>query len=78
MYTKPDYSSCRATPRFYNLFAVNDVPSIQEIPKLDGLACSFLLGTTDMLTYGQIYDCLIKLLQIIHQVRAEGKILGTF
>ena len=57
----------RSTPRFYNLFAVNDVPSIQEIPKLDGLACSFLLGTSDMLTYGQIYDSLIKLLQIIHQ-----------
>ena len=57
----------RSTPRFYNLFAVNDVPSIQEIPKLDGLACSFLLGTSDQIAYGQIYESLIKLLQIIHQ-----------
>lgn len=59
--------SKNANPRFYNLFAVTDVPSIQEIPKLDGLACSFLLGTTDMLYYGEIYHSLIKLLQVIHQ-----------
>lgn len=66
----------RSTPRFYNLFAVNDVPSIQEIPKLDGLACSFLLGTSDMLTYGQIYDSLIKLLQIIHQADLYAEDVG--
>ncbi len=56
-----------ASPRYYNLFSVTDVPSVQEIPKLDGLACSFLLGTSDSLHYGQIYDSLIRVLGVIHQ-----------
>jgi len=43
-------------PRFYNLYAVSDMmfASANEVPKLDGLAISFVLGTTDSLNYGQV------------------------
>ena len=57
----------RSRPRYYNLFNVTDLPSIQEIPKLDGLACSFILATTELLQYNQIYNSLITILQVIHQ-----------
>ena len=64
------------TPRFYNLFvpsADNSVghQGLEEGPitanKLDGLACSFVLGTPDALQYGQLYQSLIDILHIVHQ-----------
>ncbi len=50
---------------FYNLHDPPDLPSSQhEVPKLDGLALSFLLGASDIISYGQIYDALVTLLQV--------------
>ena len=59
-------------PKYYNLYNVTDLPSIQEIPKLDGLACSFILATTELLTYNQLYHSLITILQVIHQTDIHG------
>jgi E3 ubiquitin-protein ligase UBR4 len=56
-------------PRFYNLYAHSDMlfASANEVPKLDGLAISFILGTADTLHYGQLYEALINSLQVVHQ-----------
>jgi E3 ubiquitin-protein ligase UBR4 len=60
-------------PRFYNLYALSDMlfASAHEVPKLDGLAISFALGTADTLNYGQLYKSLIDSLQVIHQTNAK-------
>jgi E3 ubiquitin-protein ligase UBR4 len=57
-------------PRFYNLYALSDMlfASANEVPKLDGLAISFVLGTSDALDYGQLYQSLIYSLQVVSQV----------
>ena len=47
-------------PRFYNLGPANYTN--QDAPKVDGLACSFLLGNADMLNYNQLYDAILVLL----------------
>lgn len=65
------------TPRFYNLFSPSNDgglghQSLEEGPiapnKLDGLACSFVLGTPDALQYGQLYQSLIDILHVVHQI----------
>ena len=45
-----------SVPRFYNLYALSDMlfASANEVPKLDGLAISFVLGTSDSLNYSQV------------------------
>ncbi len=53
---------------FYNLHNAPDLPSApHEVPKLDGLALSFLLGASDVVCYRQIYGSLVSLLQVLHQ-----------
>ncbi len=53
---------------FYNLHNPPELPTVQqEVPKLDGLALSFLLGATEIIYYRQIYDALVTLLQVLHQ-----------
>ncbi|KAL3872340.1 hypothetical protein ACJMK2_040271 [Sinanodonta woodiana] len=47
-------------PRFYKL-AQTEVSS-QDAPKVDGLACSFLLASSECLDYNQLYDACIALL----------------
>ncbi|KAK3907858.1 E3 ubiquitin-protein ligase UBR4, partial [Frankliniella fusca] len=50
-------------PRFYGLAAaeINN----QDQPKLDGLACNFILGTPDKLKYPQLIDALLQILSVI-------------
>ncbi|KAK7478490.1 hypothetical protein BaRGS_00030249, partial [Batillaria attramentaria] len=47
-------------PRFYNLGPPD--ATTQDVPKIDGLACSCLLSSTETLDYGQLYNACIKLL----------------
>ncbi|KAK8723161.1 hypothetical protein OTU49_011870, partial [Cherax quadricarinatus] len=49
-------------PRFYTLTPAET--NTQDTPKLDGLACSFILATPDTLKYGALYDTLVSLLGI--------------
>ena len=62
-------------PKYYNLFPlisenVSGTHGLDEGPitpnKLDGLACSFVLGTPDALQYGQLYQALIDILNVVH------------
>jgi hypothetical protein len=48
-------------PRFYNLGPQLD-RSPQEPPKVDGLACAFLVGAQDVLNYNLFYDCIVAIL----------------
>ncbi|XP_075228020.1 E3 ubiquitin-protein ligase-like protein poe isoform X3 [Lycorma delicatula] len=52
-------------PRFYNLtkFELNN----QEQPKLDGLACNFILGTPDKVKYPLLMDALVEILNVTDQ-----------
>ncbi|XP_046612558.1 E3 ubiquitin-protein ligase UBR4 isoform X2 [Neodiprion virginianus] len=52
-------------PRFYNLTAADF--NNQDTPKLDGLACNFVLGTPDKLKYPLLVDALIDILNVINQ-----------
>lgn len=51
-------------PRFYIL--TNVEINNQDAPKLDGLACNFILGTPDKLRYPLLLDALIEILNITH------------
>ncbi|XP_074029001.1 E3 ubiquitin-protein ligase-like protein poe [Leptinotarsa decemlineata] len=51
-------------PRFYVL--TSSEMNNQEAPKLDGLACNFILGTPDKLRYPLLLDALIEILNITH------------
>ncbi|XP_060527250.1 E3 ubiquitin-protein ligase UBR4 [Cylas formicarius] len=61
-------SERNATPKFYRLsnLEVNN----QDAPKLDGLACNFILGTPDKLRYPLLLDALIELLNVVHGITA--------
>ena len=51
--------------KFYNLFEVASASEFSsEIPKLDGLALSFILGTSESLKYAQLYQALIENLNV--------------
>lgn len=69
-------------PRFYNLTA-SDFNN-QDTPKLDGLACNFVLGTPDKMKYPLLVDALIDILNVINQTciprkqSADGKDKMTF
>ncbi|XP_014236597.1 protein purity of essence isoform X3 [Trichogramma pretiosum] len=58
-------------PRFYNL-TVHDFNN-QDTPKLDGLACNFILGTADKLKYPLLIDALIDILNILNQLSIPRK-----
>lgn len=51
-------------PRFYAIISM-DVNN-QDVPKLDGLACNFILGTPDKLRYPLLLDALIEILNVTH------------
>lgn len=51
-------------PRFYVISNVE--VNNQDVPKLDGLACSFILGTPDKLRYPLLIDALIEILNVTH------------
>ncbi|XP_034944940.1 E3 ubiquitin-protein ligase UBR4 isoform X2 [Chelonus insularis] len=58
-------------PRFYNL--TNADFNNQDTPKLDGLACNFVLGTPDKLKYPLLVDALIDILNVINQTSMPRK-----
>ncbi|XP_008200345.2 E3 ubiquitin-protein ligase UBR4 isoform X1 [Tribolium castaneum] len=51
-------------PRFYVLTSLEI--NNQDSPKLDGLACNFILGTPDKLRYPLLLDALIEILNVTH------------
>ncbi|XP_066149479.1 E3 ubiquitin-protein ligase UBR4 isoform X2 [Euwallacea fornicatus] len=58
------------TPRFYKLsnLEVNN----QDSPKLDGLACKFILGNSDKLKYHLLLDALIEIMNVAHNINATS------
>ncbi|XP_031787712.1 protein purity of essence isoform X2 [Nasonia vitripennis] len=58
-------------PRFYNLTAYDF--NNQDTPKLDGLACNFILGTPDKMKYPLLVDALIDILNILNQTSLPRK-----
>ena len=61
-----------AGPKFYNLFEVSREFS-NEVPKLDGLALSFILSTNESLKYVQLYQALIENLSVAKSVKVDKK-----
>ncbi|CAH0559665.1 unnamed protein product [Brassicogethes aeneus] len=57
-------------PRFYVL--TNLEINNQDAPKLDGLACNFILGTPDKLRYPLLLDALIKILNVTNMKSAAA------
>ncbi|KAI4460353.1 e3 ubiquitin-protein ligase ubr4 [Holotrichia oblita] len=51
-------------PRFY--VVTNLEVNNQDAPKLDGLACNFILGTPDKIRYPLLLDGLIEILNVTH------------
>lgn len=52
-------------PRFYLL---NNIEcNNQDLPKLDGLACSFLLAPSDSFKYSTLYSAILNILHVVHQ-----------
>ncbi|XP_069695727.1 E3 ubiquitin-protein ligase UBR4 isoform X2 [Periplaneta americana] len=58
-------------PRFYSL-TVAEINN-QDTPKLDGLACNFILGTPDKLKYPLLIDALIEILNVTTQCNPSIK-----
>ncbi|XP_012287187.1 E3 ubiquitin-protein ligase UBR4 isoform X2 [Orussus abietinus] len=58
-------------PRFYNLTAADF--NNQDTPKLDGLACNFILGTPDKLKYPLLVDALIDILNVLNHTNMLQK-----
>ncbi|XP_065311151.1 E3 ubiquitin-protein ligase UBR4 isoform X4 [Dermacentor albipictus] len=49
-------------PKFYHLMILES--GTQDVPKLDGFACSFLLASPDALNYSDLYGAVLSLLWI--------------
>ena len=62
-------------PRFYNLAPSVGEYSKQDTPKVDGLACSFLLSSPDVLAYGALYDAVMSLLPTGATAPAKASLL---
>nr|XP_012152236.1 PREDICTED: protein purity of essence isoform X3 [Megachile rotundata] len=58
-------------PRFYNL-STTDFNN-QDTPKLDGLACNFILGASDKMKYPLLVDALIDILNVLNQTDTQKK-----
>ena len=65
---------CCIRPRFYLLSnADGSAPggasggNNQDLPKLDGLACSFLLAPSDTFKYSALYGAILNVLHVVHQ-----------
>lgn len=57
-------------PKFYKL-RHGECSSVDP-PKVDGLACSFLLGKNETLDYNEFYDCILSLLLCGSQTKHSG------
>ncbi|KYM95161.1 E3 ubiquitin-protein ligase UBR4 [Cyphomyrmex costatus] len=58
-------------PRFYSLSRTDF--NNQDAPKLDGLACNFILGTPDKMKYPLLVDALIDILNVLNQTDMHRK-----
>ncbi|XP_056641011.1 E3 ubiquitin-protein ligase UBR4 isoform X2 [Diorhabda sublineata] len=63
-------------PRFYVL--TNLEVNNQDAPKLDGLACNFILGTPDKLKYPLLLDALIEILNVTHITSGTNTVKMSF
>lgn len=63
-------------PRFYVLTNL-DINN-QDTPKLDGLACHFIVGSPDKLQYPLLLDALIEILNISHVTSGTNASKITF
>lgn len=63
-------------PRFYII--TNVEINNQDAPKLDGLACNFVLGTPDKLRYPLLLDALIEILNVTHITSGASNSKLTF
>lgn len=63
-------------PRFYMI--TNVEINNQDVPKLDGLACNFVLGTPDKLRYPLLLEALIEILNVTHVTSAPTTSKMTF
>lgn len=63
-------------PRFYAI--TNMEMNNQDVPKLDGLACNFILGTPDKLRYPLLLDALIEILNVTHVTTGPGSSKLTY
>lgn len=57
---QPDEFSMK--PRFYSIVTVE--LNNQDTPRLDGLACNFILGTPDKLMYPLLIDALLEIMNV--------------
>lgn len=62
-------------PRFYSLTLVE--VNNQDTPKLDGLACNFILGNRSRLNYSQLISSLIQILNITSHCQIKEKLSFT-
>ncbi|XP_033353689.1 E3 ubiquitin-protein ligase UBR4 isoform X5 [Bombus vosnesenskii] len=58
-------------PRFYNL-STTDFNN-QDTPKLDGVACNFILGAPDKMKYPLLVDALIDILNVLNQADMQKR-----
>lgn len=63
-------------PRFY--VVTNIEINNQDAPKLDGLACNFILGTPDKLRYPLLLDALIDILNVTNITSGNASSKMTF
>jgi E3 ubiquitin-protein ligase UBR4 len=56
----PTHTETANIAQFYNLAPAEY--NSQDAPKIDGLACSFLLSNPELLDYNRFYDACIQLL----------------
>ena len=60
----PEIEDQYEDPRYYHLFPTPRSLNL-EVPKLDGLAVSFILGTPESLDYLGLYEALVDCLDIV-------------
>lgn len=59
-------------PKFYYLSNA-DTTATKDVPKLDGMSLNFVLSATEPITYDDIYDSLIRVLNVASQVDLQRK-----
>ena len=67
---------CGEKPHYY-LLSPTIYTTSMEVPKLDGLAVSFLLGSPETLDYAGLYESLVDRIDIVKSGAGEGLGKGT-
>lgn len=73
-YGSEEEGGCNIRPRFYLLCGTDASTGTGscsgnslDLPKLDGLACSFLLAPSDSFKYSALYGAILNVLHVVHQ-----------